>query len=185
MGLRYLTHASVFGDFAIVWTEEKRGVSVRRVLLPGPDMVRALEAGFPGAEEGASGAARSLASKISRFLRGDDVAFSLRDVDMQSCGEFQQRVLRAEREIPRGYVSTYGAIAAHIGVPGGARAVGRALATNPFPVVVPCHRAIRRDGGLGGYQGGVAMKRTLLEYEGVVVSPGGRVVAPRLYYETD
>ncbi|MBN2566310.1 MAG: methylated-DNA--[protein]-cysteine S-methyltransferase [Candidatus Eisenbacteria bacterium] len=64
------------------------------------------------------------------------------------------------------------------------RVVGRALATNPFPVVVPCHRAIRSDGGLGGYQGGVAMKRALLEFVGVAVSSAGRVVAPRQYYGT-
>jgi methylated-DNA-[protein]-cysteine S-methyltransferase len=110
------------------------------------------------------------------------VAFELGGVALERCSAFQQRVLRAEHAIPRGWVSTYGRIGSHLGVKGGARAVGRALATNPFPIVVPCHRAIRADGTLGGYQGGVATKRALLEMEGVTVSERGRVVAPRVYY---
>jgi methylated-DNA-[protein]-cysteine S-methyltransferase len=115
-------------------------------------------------------------------MDGQPVRFSLDRVAMETCGAFQQKVLRAEHAIPRGRVSTYGAIAAHIGHPGAARAVGRALATNPFPVVVPCHRAIRADGGLGGYQGGIAMKRALLEMEGVKISAKGRVIDPRMHY---
>jgi methylated-DNA-[protein]-cysteine S-methyltransferase len=88
----------------------------------------------------------------------------------------------AEREIPRGWVSTYGRIATHLGVPGGARAVGGALARNPFPIIIPCHRAIRSDGSLGGFQGGPDMKRALLEFEGVGFSSTGRVAAERFYY---
>ncbi len=88
----------------------------------------------------------------------------------------------AEYGIPRGSVSTYGRMAAHLGIPGGARAVGNALATNPFPIVIPCHRAIRSDGTLGGYQGGLAMKRILLEQEGVVIDDRGRVRSTKLYY---
>jgi methylated-DNA-[protein]-cysteine S-methyltransferase len=84
-------------------------------------------------------------------------------------------VLLAEYRIPRGRVSTYGAVAKHIGVPRGARAVGNALARNPFPIVIPCHRAIRADGSLGGYRGGLVMKRALLELEGVRVTAEGQV----------
>jgi methylated-DNA-[protein]-cysteine S-methyltransferase len=79
-------------------------------------------------------------------------------------------------------VSTYRRIAGHLGVPGGARAVGNALATNPFPIVIPCHRAIRSDGTLGGYQGGLVMKRALLEQEGVDIDERGRVLSLGLYY---
>ena len=63
-----------------------------------------------------------------------------------------------------------------------ARAVGQALARNPFAVIVPCHRAIRTDGHLGGYQGGLDMKRSLLEAEGVSFNVTGRVIATRLHY---
>jgi methylated-DNA-[protein]-cysteine S-methyltransferase len=78
-------------------------------------------------------------------------------------------------------VTTYGRLAAHVGRPGGARAVGRALAGNPFPLVVPCHRAVRADGSPGGYQGGVPMKRALLEAEGVAFDRRGRAVGPFWY----
>jgi len=69
-----------------------------------------------------------------------------------------------------------------MGVPGDARAVGNALATNPFPLIVPCHRAIRSDCGLGGYQGGLDMKRSLLSKEGIAFDDSGRVQCSRFYY---
>jgi len=84
--------------------------------------------------------------------------------------------------IPRGAVSTYQRIARHVGRPNGARAVGNALANNPFPVIVPCHRAIRTDRSLGGYQGGFKMKRTLLEMEGIDFDDTGRVAAKGFFY---
>jgi methylated-DNA-[protein]-cysteine S-methyltransferase len=95
---------------------------------------------------------------------------------MDLCPGFQRRVLLAEHGIPRGSVSSYSRIASHLGVERGARAVGSALATNPFPILIPCHRAIRSDGTLGGYQGGLKMKRTLLEMEGVAFDGSGRVL---------
>ncbi|MBE9507936.1 MAG: MGMT family protein, partial [Chloroflexi bacterium] len=75
-----------------------------------------------------------------------------------------------------------GRIARHLGVKGGARAVGRALARNPFPIVIPCHRAIRSNGELGGYQGGLEMKRALLEGEGIEFTQRGKVLMRRVYY---
>jgi methylated-DNA-[protein]-cysteine S-methyltransferase len=65
-------------------------------------------------------------------------------------------------------------LAERIEAPGAARAVGHALALNPFPLIIPCHRAVRSDGGLGGFQGGLAMKRKLLELEGIAFSPSGK-----------
>ncbi len=88
----------------------------------------------------------------------------------------------AEHGIPRGWVSTYGRIAARLGVPGGARAVGNALAKNLFPIVIPCHRAVRSGGKLGGYQGGLEMKRALLKMEGVGFTPSGKVALEKVYY---
>lgn len=101
---------------------------------------------------------------------------------MDLCPDFQRRVLLAEHAIPRGRVSTYARIAAHLGVERGARAVGSALAANPFPILIPCHRAIRSDRTLGGYQGGLEMKRTLLEMEGLSFESSGRVSVQRFYY---
>jgi methylated-DNA-[protein]-cysteine S-methyltransferase len=122
-----------------------------------------------------------LTKKIKRYLEGDDVHFTVKKLNLSICRNFQRKVLEAEYNIPRGYVSTYGKIASYIGVEGGARAVGNALAKNPFPIIIPCHRAVRSDGNLGGYQGGVKMKRKLLEMEGVEFS-GSKVKMNKLYY---
>ena len=124
-----------------------------------------------------------VAAGITSVLRGGVVDFSLNVADMSRCGEFQQRVLRAEHAIPRGSVSTYRLIAQHLGKKNGARAVGNALAKNPFPLIVPCHRAIRSDRSLGGYQGGLDMKRFLLEREGIRFDDAGRVQRLRFHYE--
>jgi methylated-DNA-[protein]-cysteine S-methyltransferase len=123
-----------------------------------------------------------IAERIIGFLSGEDIRFSLEIARLDLCPEFQQRVLRAEHSIPRGSISTYKRIARHLQSPNGARAVGNALANNPFPIIVPCHRAVRQDLSLGGYQGGLDMKRTLLEMEGVEFDEAGRVVRTNFYY---
>jgi len=69
-----------------------------------------------------------------------------------------------------------------LGVAGGGRAVGRALAENPFPILIPCHRAVRADGAIGGYQGGSAMKRALLEMEGVEFTAAGKAALMKVFY---
>ena len=119
---------------------------------------------------------------MTRMLDGEDIAFALEVADLSLCGEFQQRVLEAEHAIPRGRVSTYGLIARHLSKRNGARAVGNALATNPFPLIVPCHRAIRSDRRLGGYQGGLKMKRALLENEGITFDLYGKVMTEKMHY---
>ena len=86
---------------------------------------------------------------------------------------FQRQVLNALKEIPRGDVRSYGWLARRLGHPRASRAVGNALAWNPFPFIIPCHRVIRADGRLGQYSGGGDnMKARLLAYEGVSVGQG-------------
>ena len=68
-----------------------------------------------------------------------------------------------------------------MGIPGGARAVGMALASNPFPLVIPCHRVIRTDGSLGGFGGGLKMKKKLLGIEGVAFNEKGKVLPQFLW----
>jgi O-6-methylguanine DNA methyltransferase len=86
---------------------------------------------------------------------------------MKAYPPFYQTVWRCCAEIPKGQTRTYGWIARHIGRPGAARAVGRALAANLFAPLIPCHRVVRSDGTLGGYSalGGRAAKRRMLEKE--------------------
>lgn len=173
------------GPVVIIWRPGGRGLRVVRVLLSGPDgsaMERACQL-YPGADECSCSEVDSLVGDIRGFLEGEPIDFSLDVADMSLCGRFQQRVLRAEHAIPRGRVSTYKLIATHLGVPGGARAVGNALPNNPFPIIVPCHRAIRSDRNLGGYQGGLAMKRALLTSEGVRFDSLGRVECCNFHYE--
>jgi methylated-DNA-[protein]-cysteine S-methyltransferase len=180
----YAVVPSAFGELGLVWQETAGVPKIHRVVLPSErvpadELVQQM---FAAARRQACPAIAELGGQIQRFLRGEAVRFDLEVVALDRCSAFQRRVLSAEHEIPRGWVSTYGRIARHLGVPGGARAVGRALAHNPFPLIVPCHRAIQSDGGLGGFQGGLEMKRALLKLEGVKVSPTGKVLMTRVFY---
>jgi O-6-methylguanine DNA methyltransferase len=87
---------------------------------------------------------------------------------------FQERVWRALMSVPYGDVVTYGELAVMAGVPGAARAVGGAMNRNRVPIVIPCHRVVAAGGKIGGYGGGLDIKRTLLDIEGVR-PPYGRV----------
>ena len=85
-----------------------------------------------------------------------------------------RRVYLRLLEVPRGSVTTYGDLARAAGLAGGQRAVGRILASNPYPAIVPCHRVVMSDGRLGGYAYGAGAKEHMLRAEGVGVE-GGRV----------
>jgi AraC family transcriptional regulator of adaptative response/methylated-DNA-[protein]-cysteine methyltransferase len=105
---------------------------------------------------------------LSRHLNGDEPELRL-PLDVQGTG-FQKRVWEQLRAIPYGNVRTYGQIAGDLGLPKAARAVGRACATNPASVVIPCHRAVGGDGSLVGYRWGLERKRLLLERERTVAA---------------
>jgi O-6-methylguanine DNA methyltransferase len=101
---------------------------------------------------------------VAGRLRAEDADLRF---DLRGLSEFEQAVLRKAFEIPRGEVRPYSWIAREIGRPDAVRAAGSALAKNPVPVLIPCHRVVRSDGHLGNYSlGGPRNKRTLLESEG-------------------
>ena len=106
---------------------------------------------------------------LSAYLEGDDDTLGL-PVDLSLAhGPFRRAVLDTlHREVQRGEVITYGELAKEAGSPRAVRAVGSACATNPLPVIVPCHRVLRTDGTLGGYIGGLEAKAALLELERAV-----------------
>ena len=171
------------GAFAIVWAAFKGQPKILRVILEEPLRVpRESAAILLNSKPGSCPEIDEIADQIAAFLGGADISFSLDRVLLELCSDFQQQVLRAEHGIPRGWVSTYQLIAGFIGKPAAARAVGTALATNPFPLVIPCHRAVRSDRTLGGYQGGLAMKRALLAAEGIRFDNLGRVEVKEFFY---
>ncbi len=116
----------------------------------------------------ASSAPPEMAREVSRVLGGG--AGFAGPLDLSRVGPFEKEVLAELRRIPRGEVRTYGEVARSVGQAGAARAVGAACARNPLPLLIPCHRVVRSDGGLGGYslRGGVALKERLLDAEGAM-----------------
>jgi methylated-DNA-[protein]-cysteine S-methyltransferase len=149
---------------------------VRMIFLPREDVSTSerIQETFPGAAP-SPGKRDKTAMQVEVFLAGEAMNFSIAELDFEGYGGFERRVLLADHQIPRGRVMTYGGLAAKVGVPGGARAVGNVMAGNPFPLVIPCHRVIRSDGSLGGFGGGLTMKRALLEMEGVTFDTKDRV----------
>ena len=90
-------------------------------------------------------------------------------VDIAALTPFQQHVLEVTLRIPFGRVETYGDIARAIHKPGASRAVGNALGANPIPIVIPCHRVVAAGGQIGGYTGGLPVKRKLMKIEGIAL----------------
>ncbi len=170
----YTPLPSAFGILGMMWQETETGPKVHRVVLPN-EHSSIEENGILRTFAEAGPIITELGERIQRFLEGEAIDFDLDVLVLDRCSEFQKRVLVAEHKIPRGWISTYGRIAWYLDVPGSARAVGRALACNPFPIIIPCHRAVRSNGELGGFRGGPKMKRTLLELEGLKFSPEGKV----------
>jgi methylated-DNA-[protein]-cysteine S-methyltransferase len=98
------------------------------------------------------------------YFSGHNVEF-LDKLDLDGATSFQRNVWLMTRQIPYGQTRDYAWVAEQAGRPRAARAVGQALARNPLPVIIPCHRVLASDGGLGGFSGGLAMKRFLLRLE--------------------
>ena len=109
--------------------------------------------------------------QLRSYFAGERKAFDIQ-VDLRQLTPFQRRVLAATARVPSGQVVSYGDIARRIGRPGGGRAVGQALTRNPVPIVIPCHRIVASGGRIGGYAGGLTIKRKLLRLEGALAANG-------------
>ena len=108
---------------------------------------------------------QACAAQLAAYFAGERRVF---DVPLSPAGTaFQQRVWAALRLIPWGETRTYGEIAAAMGMPRAGRAVGGAIHRNPVLILIPCHRVVGKDGKLTGFRAGLAMKRAMLEREGV------------------
>ncbi len=176
----YLVRKTAFGPVAIAWQPSARGAVVHRVFLSdaASSAEDKLRRAYPDAATATCPDVRAIGAGIRALLAGANVEFDLDLVDLDACPPFQRAVLRATHRIPRGRVSAYGILAAHLNKPGAARAVGNALADNPFPLLIPCHRVVRSDGQLGGFGGGSLLKQALLTLEGVETGGTGCRLAP-------
>jgi methylated-DNA-[protein]-cysteine S-methyltransferase len=136
---------------------------VRRVLLHSDEPPVSVDTLFAPLEP------QETAAALSELIDGTRRDFPY-PLDWEQGTEFQRRVWRELLTIPWGETVTYGELARRLGLPVGAsRAVGQANGANPLPVIIPCHRVVAADHRLGGYAGGLDLKRRLLAREGVVL----------------
>jgi AraC family transcriptional regulator of adaptative response/methylated-DNA-[protein]-cysteine methyltransferase len=143
-----------------------RGICRVSLGTNGEELEAGLRGEFPAAELRRARGGGALATSVGAILRYLDGRADALDLPLDvRATAFQRRVWEALRRIPYGVTRSYAEIARAIGKPTATRAVARACATNPAALVIPCHRVVRADGGLGGYRWGVARKRALLEQE--------------------
>jgi methylated-DNA-[protein]-cysteine S-methyltransferase len=106
--------------------------------------------------------------QLDEYFAGDRSAFEL-DVDLRVAAPFARQVLAELAHVPYGQTTTYGTLAAKVGAPRAARAVGTVMNRNPIPIVLPCHRVVGANGSLTGYGGGLHVKEHLLRLEGALL----------------
>jgi AraC family transcriptional regulator of adaptative response/methylated-DNA-[protein]-cysteine methyltransferase len=162
MQIHYTVSPSPIGRILVAGT--KRGISAVYFGRPDDELAAMLQREYPEAQisRNSGGVARWV-RQIVRHLAGRQPELAL-PLDIQGTA-FQRRVWDALRQIPYGETRSYTEIARQTGQAKARRAVARACATNPVALVIPCHRVIRGDGGLGGYAGGIKNKQALLAAE--------------------
>jgi methylated-DNA-[protein]-cysteine S-methyltransferase len=171
--VEYVLFKTPLGHCALAWN----GAGLVAVQLPerSAAATRArLRRRFPGASPGDPPRhVRQAVMAIRRLLRGERDTLAAIPLDLSRFSPFHRRVYEIARTIPAGQTWTYGALAARAGSPKAARAVGQAMARNPFPLVVPCHRVTGAHGWAGGFSahGGVDTKFRLLRIEGARAEP--------------
>jgi methylated-DNA-[protein]-cysteine S-methyltransferase len=157
-----------FGKSSIIY--KKNPFSIVQVLLPRPNLT-ALAADADRAGWGRDGFHRqavALAGRIVRYFEGVPLQLSegtWEILNMEGVTPLQRSVLAATAKIPYGQLRSYRALAQAVGRPKAYRFVGGTMAANPFPVLIPCHRVVRSDGTLGGFGGGLDLKRRMIDME--------------------
>jgi methylated-DNA-[protein]-cysteine S-methyltransferase len=167
--LGYAVQSSPIGDLTVV--EGPRGVLLiefRRQLVEvfGPRIEQAL-----GVPVRVMRRRLETCRELDEYFHGERRHFTV-PVDLSLMNGFRREVLEILRGVPFGVVISYGELARRAGRPLAARAVGGAMRSNPIPVVVPCHRVAAADGSLGGFAGGLSIKRKLHDIEGIETRSG-------------
>ncbi len=173
-GCAYTLAETAIGPVGFVWSE--RGIAGLQLPESGADATRArTRRRFPDAAEATPPASvREVIGDVLALLAGEPRDLSSTSLDLAGAPPFNIRVYEVALTIGHGETSTYGTVAARIGEPGAARAVGAALGQNPIPIIVPCHRVLAAGGRPGGFSapGGALTKLRLLAIEGA--APGGQ-----------
>ncbi len=160
--IRYTTVASPFDRLLVAVTD--RGVCAVRMAGTDAELEQDLRAEFPAATiQREDAALREPVEQILNHLTNKEPRLDL-PLDIRATS-FQRQVWEKLRAIPYGQTVSYGDVAKALGKPGAVRAVGRACATNPVALVIPCHRVVREDQSLGGYRWGLERKQQLLKHE--------------------
>ncbi len=153
-----------WGFFGVVMTGRGK---VAATFLPQQEkqVRRMIMAHFPGAAEHTT-IADGFCEQVRDYFSGRKVAWKV-EIDWRDATGFRRKALEACRQIPFGSTASYADLARAAGSPGAARAVGSAMATNPLPLIVPCHRVLRSDGSLGGFSSpqGPPQKQRMLKLE--------------------
>ena len=160
--------SSFIGEIRIGWSDHSSKID--RIFLPNDSIEfynGSVEIIKPYARRKIPNFVDELIGNLENYFDGNLVRFSWATLDGVRFTEFQQNVYEYVHSIPFGETVTYAQVAARVGRKKAARAVGAAMAANPFPIVVPCHRVIASDGRLRGYRGGLTIKEQLLRMEGV------------------
>ena len=166
-------------DIGLVWDDSGKKPQVEYIYLPNPKrkFKERIIKNFPEIDKIPRKIPGGIDDRIAKLYFGKKENVDLSLLNLSRLTDFSAKVLKQTCKIPRGKVATYSGLAAKLDTPRAARAVGTALANNPFPIIIPCHRVVRADGALGGFGGGLKMKRELLEREGVALNAEGRVNA--------
>jgi methylated-DNA-[protein]-cysteine S-methyltransferase len=172
-----LTHYRLFdtaiGPCGVAWND--RGLT--RLQLPEADASateRRLSGRAAKASEAAPATIDQVIAEVQDYMTGRNVDFAAVAVDLTNVDPFQLKVYEAARAITWGHTVSYGELARRTGFPDGARAVGQALARNPVPIIIPCHRILAKGHRVGGFSapGGIFTKERLLGLEGIRVETG-------------
>lgn len=169
----YLIFEVTGGFCGIAWNS----AGITRLCLPSPSAAAATQTLMRRVPDGVPGippaeVAETVAA-VERYFRGERVDFSTVRLGVSGEGEFHKRIYQALRRVGWGQTTTYGALAKELGAgPEAARDVGEAMARNPIPLIVPCHRVLAAGGKLGGFSapGGASTKMRMLELEGVGIA---------------
>jgi methylated-DNA-[protein]-cysteine S-methyltransferase len=172
--LHYLIFETTNGFCGIAWSD----AGIKRFQLPAKTAEaaeRMMRRRTPDAEPGVpTPMAREAVAAVKRYFEGNEVDFAQLELDLNGQDEFFKRVYAAARRIKWGQTTTYGTLARELGGgPETARDVGQAMASNPIPLIIPCHRVLAAGGKVGGFSapGGAATKIRMLGLEGVQVGP--------------